>query len=850
MRYICLILGLLIEGHLISFAQKKWTANDVINKSELIPISVTGDKDNRINIVIMNKWESKDENPYNKKELREEFINDIENSLIAAMTYGDSRAKTAFAHYKEFFNIYGLWCPDFPEWNKGIDMKVVDEVINKMFLPWKDDNTGWATMLAMPNSSNGGGGAGRNLEKRVGSANIAGNEIAKMLHEISHTALSLGDEYTTNMSGFSASPTYNSSIENRRHRIKWRAFIDDSTPVPTPYTLEYKNVTGAFEGCQYRVVGYYRPSSQKCLMGAGVFGADVMCPICNQRVVMRIYNLVNPINKYTPSDLDLSIESGESRTFSIDHIVPTPNTQIVRWYLNDKLINVGLDKIDIDFGNLPNYTVKCVLTDESPYVRQDPPYGDYPKRTIVWKVRNKSILTDNAPISVRIINNAGQLKAEVEGGIKPYFIKWSTGDTSNVINPKRTGMYDVTVHDSKYRITKDTMMLFDNNKYKTVLESQKNNPELASKVVEKLFDNFGNRVIYEAEKAMTSIENKSLEKHWMANNDTYVNFNGNKGIIKWNVKVARSGFYPIDFVYASSDKECNCNFIVNGKTVLTKSLDVTRPMYTGWEMFTFDTYLTTGDNTIEIQSISNPLPNIDYIRIPDSYIGIQDLTLSDKEIYKTANNITIKMPDKLVELLKSNLVMRFDASDLNADGQVDKVIPERGPVKNWTGYTKQGAMDVMAKYEPISLNNRGVCSFETVWKIPFKYKVQGFQSVLIVYKESEMSQIGISPINALNPYLAYNGKSSILSNQNANENAKKSDYYLNGKKINPFVTANPMDFSMLFINMKEKDESPCSFIEGFWEGQIAEIMLFDRALTDSERVELESYIKSKWFGNN
>ncbi len=72
--------------------------DSILAKVELIPIMINGDKDNRINIVIMNRWTSDETAPYNAENMRGEFINDINESLIAALTPGDERAQTAYAN--------------------------------------------------------------------------------------------------------------------------------------------------------------------------------------------------------------------------------------------------------------------------------------------------------------------------------------------------------------------------------------------------------------------------------------------------------------------------------------------------------------------------------------------------------------------------------------------------------------------------------------------------------------------------------------------------------------------------------------------------------------------------------
>jgi hypothetical protein len=76
------------------FAVQGQTDNHIdslLKKVELIPIMITGEKDNRINIVIMNRWTSRDKEPYNSPKMRDEFIKDIDfenNKMIVKLIEG------------------------------------------------------------------------------------------------------------------------------------------------------------------------------------------------------------------------------------------------------------------------------------------------------------------------------------------------------------------------------------------------------------------------------------------------------------------------------------------------------------------------------------------------------------------------------------------------------------------------------------------------------------------------------------------------------------------------------------------------------------------------------------------
>ena len=149
------------SGVIVYGRQAETNVDSLLKKIELIPVMINGPKDNRINIVIMNRWTLREKEPYNSPEMKEEFLKDIHESLIAALTPGDERAQTAYANYRQFFNVYGLWWPDMPQWGKGVDLDLIDTIRNRLFLPWKDENTGWVTVLVMPNTESGGGGAAK-----------------------------------------------------------------------------------------------------------------------------------------------------------------------------------------------------------------------------------------------------------------------------------------------------------------------------------------------------------------------------------------------------------------------------------------------------------------------------------------------------------------------------------------------------------------------------------------------------------------------------------------------------------------------------------------------------------------
>ena len=976
---------------------KKWSDEEIdafIEKSELIPIMINGEKDNRINIVLMNRWSSGESEPYNSPEMRDEFIKDINESMIAALTPGDPRAQTAYANFREFFNVYGLWFPDSPEWNKGINGNAVDAMRDKLFLPWADENLGWVTFLVMPNSNAGGGGAGRNLEQRVGRALIAGNGIAKMLHEIAHTCMSIGDEYTGPATGTSANPTYTISTEYERDLIKWRKWIDPETPLPTPYTKEYVDKVGAFEGGQYHLTGYYRSTAQGCIMGSGVFdNTEKMCPICEQRVSMRVYKLVNPIEHFAPENTDITIAGKTKLHFEIDHIKPEPNTQVVRWILNGKTIATGVDEVDVEFGALEAYQLTCSLTDENPLILPDPPYAKYPVREIDWTITNTAPTSSAKDLQVELQPKVrkGQvtLQPKISGGKAPFTYAWSNGSTAESLENVAVGIYEVQVNDSEFRTATAKYTVYQSavEDEKTVknAKSAENDFALETNVTASSIGKSNGKIeatatggtapysyvwkdgkteysagiIYEAEDASIAIPKHSVKEYFDASNKKMVQFNDGEGAIAWTVDVAKSGVYPIDIVYAGvARKGTPMSVVVNGKTIDNAVMfEPTRPLYTGWETATVEAFLNEGENIVHLKSTGKSGANIDYLRVPASYTltpiegnkrfnlkpGDYTLMATDAKNNTAETIVTVpevypfEIPDMKIEVSKpgavaianplpgytylwyaedvplftaekfeeplfegteftpqkpgsyyvaaknlkskvessnrvcvavgaapetntiremspsqlgeDHIALWFDASDLDGDGNIDGAIPDRGPKTDWMEKTWKNPGKIFTKYEPKKLNGLGVGNFGSVWVSDLGKKVSGIQTVILVYRESSLTFPGKAIFRNLNKYLgaSKDPSKSIFDYDFVDEKTKKADVYLNGQKIDPFTTPNPMDFCILTVEFDSQITDPFERVEGYWEGDIAEMIFVDKALTDTERKGIEEHLRKKWF---
>jgi hypothetical protein len=749
------------DSHRVEY--DKAYVDSIISKTELIPIKVTGPKDNRINIVIINRWEKRDTRPYNNPEMRAEFLEDVKISLLAAFTPGDPRAQTAYANYSQFYNLYALWWPDIPEWRDGVETDLIDAIRDRMFLPWKDDHHGWVTFLIMPNRDGGGGGAARNMETRTGNALIVGNAIGKMLHEISHTATSIGDEYAGFATDTMANAGYTVTKNTDPKTIKWRAWIDEETPVPTPYTRKYIDKIGAFEGAQYHLLNYYRPSAQGCIMGAGVFdNTEEMCPVCEQRLSMRAYELVYPIENIVPVNNEFVVDKKQAVTFSVTRVKPEPDTQEAWWVVNGEMIARGKDQLELDIDPQKSYEIVYCLRDTTSFIREDPPYGQYPYREHRWRINQQLPL-------------AGE----------PFVFAWE--NTTHHCTPGRRFEAEFTN--------------FDRNECRVV--------------------DFGG-----------------------ASGLKYLQINNLANGLEWTIEVPETGTYALNWSFASRIAEAvKCDLHLNGELYM-KGLDFhqTVPLFTGWNGRTVNLKLQKGKNVIRLKSSEKISLNIDYLRVPDKPIDNQEISVKIATLSMDMPVSTVTKSKKRLyspERVKSaNLLMWLDASDI--------VVSDKTPYQGWIEKVGRGkGPDVV--FKPNTLNGSGVAGFDIVWLSGIEKPVKGFQTIMMVYKESDMSFPGTSPFRDLDKYIGRPEYGSCqLFSDGVSPLTKEGRVFVNGVEVDPMTTGIPEGYFILTVELSQKVTDQVKYTQGYWEGDLAEIMLFDASLSDKEREKLERCLMEKW----
>jgi len=145
-------------------------------------------------------------------------------------------------------------------------------------------------IYVLANTSVYGGGGIFNFYALTAADNKLSTQVT--VHEFGHSFAGLADEYFyDNKDALDAmydiklepwEPNITSLVQFDR---KWKAVIQDGTPVPTPVTEENKTKIGAFEGGGYLSKGMYRPMFD-CRMRTNK--APEFCPVCQQAVERMI----------------------------------------------------------------------------------------------------------------------------------------------------------------------------------------------------------------------------------------------------------------------------------------------------------------------------------------------------------------------------------------------------------------------------------------------------------------------------------------------------------------------------------------------------------------------------------
>lgn len=231
----------------------------------------------------------------------------------------------------------------------------------------------WDQILVLVNDPTYGGSGGE-----VSVASIHDLAVRLAQHEFGHSFTHLTDEYTehdlvrpacNDTLGPACEP--NATDQTGRDQIKWRAFISQSTPLPTE--IADSEVVGLFKGARSEEDGYFRPQ-QSCLMKDL---AHDFCDICAQEFILKLYrgwsagtgiDTIEPGSE-VPAPGKVTAAPGGTVDFHAALLSPTEGPPAsATWYVNGTAAGSGAT-----FKFVPpaagDYTVELKTRDTTPMVK-------------------------------------------------------------------------------------------------------------------------------------------------------------------------------------------------------------------------------------------------------------------------------------------------------------------------------------------------------------------------------------------------------------------------------------------------------------------------------------------------
>ena len=334
-------------------------------------LALNGDPSNRIDLVILGDGYTADE--------LVKFATDATN--LQQHIFGQE----PFREYKRYFNVWRVDVAsaesgsDHPERDPPVaretafdstyncadierlicvDLSKVQVALSDVPLVQRD----YVLMIVNDDQPGGSGGT-----IAVVAANQASTEVA--LHELGHSMASLADEYTSSppkcvndVEPFQVNVT----METDPASIKWRAWIDAGTAIPTESSEN--GVPGLYLGAKYCTEGLYRPTFNSKMRSLG----RPFEQINEEQFIRSFYSSVSPVDSVQPTATTGTIKTGQRRTFSVTTLQPAKHDLDVSWTVDGAVAGLGLSYVFDSTGLVGEHVLTVVVSDPTSMVRSDP----------------------------------------------------------------------------------------------------------------------------------------------------------------------------------------------------------------------------------------------------------------------------------------------------------------------------------------------------------------------------------------------------------------------------------------------------------------------------------------------
>jgi hypothetical protein len=332
------------------------------------------------------------------------FLGDATNAVNHLLAAGP------YSEYRSYLNAFAIWAPSA---ESGSTHPVYGQFRNTYFNSAYDTNANY--VITIPpnyrntNYSHGRGkidallqglmpdySTNRDVSMILVNDPVAGGSGGSLLiasvsaylpeilvHESGHTFANLSDEYSDPYVGgdiFGEGP--NATMQTNRALIKWNAWIDPATPIPTPANYSTTAI-GLFEGANYQATGWYRPKFDCGMRTLGV----AFCEVCNEALVKSFYERVRPVESFAPPSTNFSAATSAPIEFSVMPLQPLTQSLIIQWSVNGAPVTGGTNPVYTLFpASLSNgtHTVLATVHDATLWVRNDP--AQVLSQTVEWSV--------------------------------------------------------------------------------------------------------------------------------------------------------------------------------------------------------------------------------------------------------------------------------------------------------------------------------------------------------------------------------------------------------------------------------------------------------------------------------
>lgn len=335
-----------------------------------------------------------------------------------------------FSNYKNFFNVYALkvispetgikhprTAPDCPAanqhpqsnpnnyFNSTFDLNNIHRLIypSNQYLVQQTaiDHFPMLDQILMIGNTVQYGGAGGAFA--VGTIHALSVDI--MLHEVGHSFAGLADEYWAGDYYAAEKPNMTHQSNANANTVKWKNW------------LGFNNVGMYKHGNSGLAAEWYKPH-KNCMMEQL---NQEFCPVCRQRIIEKIYELVNPIIAYSPTQTNIDIN--DPLIFELmEMILPIPNTLKMEWFLNGDPIATNVNQVTLEESALTghNNVLEAIVTDTTALLRVAPSFTHHINK-VVWNIKNEDgvgieIDSENLKNHVKIYPNPARDFMNIEIG--------------------------------------------------------------------------------------------------------------------------------------------------------------------------------------------------------------------------------------------------------------------------------------------------------------------------------------------------------------------------------------------------------------------------------------------------